>query len=402
MRHLQEIIERYPEIGKSVLFNGIRGMTALKLLEELDAGVIRLSQGDPLVKLGTEFNYRPPPKSIWIIANGSVEILLDGKRVATRNAPEVLGELEFFFPGERPLFEITASRPTEFVTIPLARLRASPHCADLVRNLGAIAAEKLKRADEALIECVKTNTDLNRIIDRSINDYFRERSTTTSDSAALRTVTPQKGKFVIWFSDLVGYSAAVRNLEPLQVQQLVSRALNDQQEAIVQSEGHVDKFMGDGVMGFWPVANSPEDRHRQSHLALKAALGTVVRLASAGVDTVAKLRLRLGLHYGEALFGNFGSHDRWQLTLIGQDVNTAARLEQHKDSEAGDDSNRAVIRISPAFAECLGEDLLKVFSAERVMTAKHNEQIKYRSCAVSNTERAEELISQINGGLGHN
>ncbi|WP_088256977.1 adenylate/guanylate cyclase domain-containing protein [Fimbriiglobus ruber] len=382
------------KVAASKLFKDIDDIPGL--LRSLNAGEVVLPLGKQLVTPGTK-----PSKVFWIIAEGSVAIWLDGYEVATRAAPDLLGESEFFFPGHVAVCGIVAIEATTCITFRHAELLASHHRVQLLRNLGAVAVDKLIRADATLVRWGKKISQLQQSIDKSQNAWYRERSTEAYENG-LRTVTavtPRTDRFVIWFSDLIGYSIVVRGLDPEKVQNLVCRALNDQQDAINENEGHIDKFLGDGVMAFWPIANSQEDRCRQSHLALKAALESVVRLAHPGPDGASKLRIRLGLHCGEALFVNLGSRDRMQVTLIGQDVNKAARLEQYKDEDADDASILASIRVSSELADCLTAELLEAFSEERMMTAKYNEQISFRICLVRTIEQAKALTGEIDAQL---
>src|SRR5204863_489457 len=135
------------------------------------------------------------------------------------------------------------------------------------------------------------------------------------------------------------------------------------------------------------------------HSALRAALESATRLAMPGPDGSGNLRLRLGLHFGEALFGNFGSRDRWQVTLIGSDVNVAARLEQHKEEDERDAAALVSIRVSEEFAGLLTHGVLEGFSGVRQMIAKHNERIAYRLCPVRDVPQAEAMIRQIDTQL---
>jgi class 3 adenylate cyclase len=107
--------------------------------------------------------------------------------------------------------------------------------------------------------------------------------------------------------------------------------------------------MGDGVMAFWPVDGDPG--------GVCAAALAAAEAAADGVGTVPvgneRLRVRVGLHLGEVCAGNFGTVTRRQYTLIGSDVNKAARIEQHKPNSDDRGDALGLIRVSAEFFAAL-------------------------------------------------
>ena len=94
---------------------------------------------------------------------------------------------------------------------------------------------------------------------------------------------------------------------------------------ILKTQGTIDKFIGDSVMAFWnaplPVDDYPE-RAMEAALAMRQALE--VFNSEREEDPV---RLAIGLSTGEVCVGNIGSADRFDYSVIGDNVNVAARLE---------------------------------------------------------------------------
>jgi adenylate cyclase len=99
--------------------------------------------------------------------------------------------------------------------------------------------------------------------------------------------------------------------------------------AILQEEGgYLDKYIGDAIVAFW---NAPSDQPDHAVRAVTAALRCQQKLAElrpgfrerSGRD----LKMRIGLNTGEATVGNMGSHTRFAYTMLGDQVNLAARLE---------------------------------------------------------------------------
>ncbi len=141
-------------------------------------------------------------------------------------------------------------------------------------------------------------------------------------------IAPAEHEVTILFTDIAGYSSISEGMRPSDL----AGMLNDYFEAIVLpimgSDGTVDKFIGDAIMAFW---NAPVRQADHADRALAAALE--IRKVSARLNAERQaagapaLVTRIGVHTGTALVGNIGSKDRMNYTIIGDAVNTTARLE---------------------------------------------------------------------------
>ena len=104
--------------------------------------------------------------------------------------------------------------------------------------------------------------------------------------------------------------------------------LSEMTTLILDREGHVDKYLGDGLMAFWgaPVA-APND----AESACEAALAMQARFDEKRAGWEEKcgrsLVLRAGLQLGEAVVGEMGTIHRINYTVMGEPVATAFRLE---------------------------------------------------------------------------
>jgi adenylate cyclase len=86
--------------------------------------------------------------------------------------------------------------------------------------------------------------------------------------------------------------------------------------------GTIDKFIGDGLLGFF---NAPENVPDHQNLACRATLLALDELSSRPDGP--PFRTRVGLHCGEVLVGNIGTPDRFAYTVLGDVVNVTSRLE---------------------------------------------------------------------------
>ncbi|WP_398471040.1 adenylate/guanylate cyclase domain-containing protein [Tardiphaga sp.] len=137
---------------------------------------------------------------------------------------------------------------------------------------------------------------------------------------------------VIWLSDLRGFTALSDRLQPEHVVDILNRYFDCQVPAILEQGGEVLKFMGDGLLAVFPVAENEEDLTAVCGRVLEAARASrsaVEQLRWAGTNLAEEqFRFGLALHVGKVLYGNIGGGDRVDFTCIGPAVNLAARLEK--------------------------------------------------------------------------
>ena len=137
---------------------------------------------------------------------------------------------------------------------------------------------------------------------------------------------PDRIKAVIWYSDLRGYTKITDDASPEEIIPL----LNDYSAAVigaVRTEGgEVLKLIGDGVLAIFR-AEDPAEACRcalRATMSLKAAVKAVNERRASGDHPVTSVYL--GLHIGEVFYGNIGSEDRLDFTVVGPAVNEASRI----------------------------------------------------------------------------
>ena len=130
---------------------------------------------------------------------------------------------------------------------------------------------------------------------------------------------------VIWFSDLRGFTR-ITQATPEQVIPL----LNDYAEVVISAihahGGDVLKLIGDGILAIF----SADDRARACAAALAATTRARSRVAALNLrrarDGLPVTDMYLGLHVGEMFYGNIGSTERLDFTVVGPAVNEASRI----------------------------------------------------------------------------
>ncbi|GGD86682.1 adenylate/guanylate cyclase domain-containing protein [Tsuneonella deserti] len=159
----------------------------------------------------------------------------------------------------------------------------------------------------------------------------REMAREIIERPELLSLHGEKKELFVIFSDLEGFTKMSHALQPEQVARLLNRYLSMLSKVVLDHGGVLDKFVGDAVVAFWgaPIAR-PDDGERAARAgyALWQA-GEAFRKEVAKSDpSLPKIgKTRVGMHWGEAVVGNFGGENRIQYTALGDSMNTAARLE---------------------------------------------------------------------------
>ena len=138
----------------------------------------------------------------------------------------------------------------------------------------------------------------------------------------------QEREIAILFADLRGFTSFSDAKLPYDVVFVLNRYFSLMGQAVEQSGGRIDKFIGDGVMALFGVeAGAPEGCRRALNAAQAMAESLEELNRSLGEDLPAPLRMGIGIHVGPVIVGEMGYGRAKSLTAIGDAVNTASRLE---------------------------------------------------------------------------
>ena len=141
----------------------------------------------------------------------------------------------------------------------------------------------------------------------------------------------------IFFSDIEGFTDLTDQLEAEALSELLNEYLSEMSAIALEYGGTIDKFIGDGIMIFF---GDPESRGSavDAVACAEMALAMRERVAALCASWVGRgvqkpLHVRMGINTGYCTVGNFGSEDRLDYTIVGGQVNAAARLEAAADSD---------------------------------------------------------------------
>ena len=142
------------------------------------------------------------------------------------------------------------------------------------------------------------------------------------------------GKLVratILFSDLEGFTRLTERMEPQAVVSFLNEYMTAMTRIVEDGGGIVDKFIGDGIMAVF-LPGDVEDNHALR--AVRAGVRMQQRLGelregwrASRRPELTGIQVRIGINTGEVVSGNIGSQTRMDYTVIGDNVNLAARIE---------------------------------------------------------------------------
>jgi class 3 adenylate cyclase len=133
----------------------------------------------------------------------------------------------------------------------------------------------------------------------------------------------------VLFADMIGFTAYSSGKPPSVVIGLLRDLLHLLSEAIFSNHGSVDKYLGDGLMAFFgPPLASARDATNAALCAFEI-VKSIERLNHQDIRTEPVIRIAVGIHYGEVVQGNVGNQKRLELTLVGDTVNIASRVEAY-------------------------------------------------------------------------
>jgi class 3 adenylate cyclase len=285
-----------------------------------------------------------------------------------------VGEQHCVGNGYRRIYDLVAIESSvEVLVIEKSSIERHPESGTIWRNIARIISLKLRNASKKASSLSRQLADDTRILHAYTNEYALGRRL---KAGSLHQAEYQVDKAIIWFSDIVEFSRHTSKMSPDRIADVVQRFFNAQSLPIISRSGHIDKFMGDGMMAFWVLPQTTNGVGEICIEAIRAAEEAVkaVREISIGNEP---LLLRVGLHLGMVVSGDFGSATRHQFTLIGQEVNKAARLEQVRPEEVVEGvSDIGPIRLSHEFRDELSTVLQRRYNRKTVADSKGNEELE--------------------------
>ena len=186
-----------------------------------------------------------------------------------------------------------------------------------------VVAERLSLQDNVRLACQLRPTsslEVRPLVNAPIENL------TTEDRESL---CGREEEIVVMFVDLRGFTAISEKLLPYDTVYLLNQYFKIAGEAIVQSGGRIDKFIGDGIMALFTDGVGVEENSKNALLAAgKLAEGLKELSSDTTSDFGSDLKFGVGIHAGTSVVGAMGYGENITDTAIGDCVNVASRLEQ--------------------------------------------------------------------------
>ena len=138
----------------------------------------------------------------------------------------------------------------------------------------------------------------------------------------------------IMFSDIRGFTARSEKLSAEALTRFINAFLTPMSALILEHKGYIDKYMGDAIMAFWSAPLADPDHPVNAARAALAMVRELDRLngawaaeAAAAGESFEPVAIGIGLNCGQVSVGNFGANQHFSYSVIGDEVNLAARLE---------------------------------------------------------------------------
>ena len=141
-------------------------------------------------------------------------------------------------------------------------------------------------------------------------------------------VEPRKTDITVMFSDIRGFTSISEKLDAQELALFLNGYLSDMTRIVFDTQGTLDKYIGDAVMAFW---GAPYEDAGHATRACAAALAMMRRVHELQLqwekEGKPRLDIGIGLNSGVASVGNMGSALRYGYTALGDAVNLSSRLE---------------------------------------------------------------------------
>jgi adenylate cyclase len=146
----------------------------------------------------------------------------------------------------------------------------------------------------------------------------------------LQALGGQRKEIVALFSDLKGFTSDSERLDPADMVALLNEYFREMVDVVFEYSGTLDKFIGDALMATWGGIR-PASLEENARNAVLAAFSMRERLAAINARRkelgINPWSSGIGISLGPAIFGNIGSQQRMELTVIGDTINLASRIE---------------------------------------------------------------------------
>ncbi|MFQ5937155.1 MAG: AAA family ATPase, partial [Acidiferrobacterales bacterium] len=139
---------------------------------------------------------------------------------------------------------------------------------------------------------------------------------------------PERRQLTVMFCDLVGSTALAEALDPEELHGLLARYQDSCADVIQRYEGHIARYVGDGLLVYFGYPQAHEDDAQRGVHAALGIVDTIQELNTKIANPDVNLAVRIGITTGLVVAGDIGSGERVEeKAIVGEAPNLAARLQ---------------------------------------------------------------------------
>ena len=254
------------------------------------------------------------------------------QRRRRRIAISYVGGPEIITPVGPTLLEVSRANRVPHACVCGGRARCSTCRVQVVSGIEALAPPNA--AERATLSSIRAPADTRlacqiRVVEPStvIRIVTPGRASVVDRNEAVNRQGEERTLAVLFF-DVRNFTELTEGRLPYDVVYMLNHLFTAVSEAIESEGGWIDKYMGDGLMALFGRESGPNVGCQQALRAARAIDRAVEKVSGELKSEVGKsLQFGMGLHAGPLVLGEIGPRQGGRLTVIGNAVNTASRLE---------------------------------------------------------------------------
>lgn len=199
-----------------------------------------------------------------------------------------------------------------------------------------------------------------------------------------------------FFSDIESFSTFSEQMDAKDLVMLINEYLTSMTDILTENGGTLDKYIGDAIVAFFGAPLAFKDHSLKACISSQLMQKELIRLRTkwrkdGKPEIVTSMKNRMGMNTGTMITGNMGSSNRFNYTMMGDNVNIAARCESGAKAYG---VYTMVTEATKTEAEQFGNDCVFRF-LDRIIVKGRSSPIKVYEVADLRTDASQQLYDCI-------